>query len=222
MEALSEVSTVVLSDLGDVIPSISIDSQDMPEGDNSEQSGADQVDNEGSATSNDELANELDDELDNEFANDPQIDAFRRDNPLLYDVIKRMLTVILDRSEVDEPQEDIPVQPQAVAPSQAQVLTPTQTQAVVPTQAATSPQTQVATSTQTTPAAEMGRGGIERFIAPPRSTSNANTTPESFTNQQIEQFYRALASGRYRGRENDARDIELRIARAINEGRVTN
>ncbi|MBF0337071.1 MAG: hypothetical protein HQL05_04495 [Nitrospirae bacterium] len=200
METVSEVSTTVLSDLGDTIPSIGINSQGMPTVDNSGQVSQDNR----ADSANDK------DELDMELVKDPQVEAFCMENPLMYDVIKKMLNVAMTLVKgvsdpwlnADKPREYVPALPQM------QAETPLQTPVVAPQ--------------QTTPTVETGRAGLERFLAPPRSASGLNNTPEVFTNQQIEQFYRAVASGRYRGRENDARDIELRIARAINEGRVTN
>ncbi|KJU83830.1 hypothetical protein MBAV_003990 [Candidatus Magnetobacterium bavaricum] len=199
METLNEVSTVVLSELGDAIPGISIDSQGMPVGDDPRQVA--QTDNAGSAINNDAL--------DNELVKDSQIAAFRMENPLMYDVLKKMIGLSISYANINEP---VPALPQTQAATQQM-------------QATTTTQTQLPTPPQSQPTAETGGrsgAGMERFLAPPRSTSGVNNAPEVFTNQQIEQFYRAVAAGRYRGREKDARDIELRIARAVNEGRVTN
>ncbi|MBF0316792.1 MAG: hypothetical protein HQL04_01335 [Nitrospirae bacterium] len=204
MANLNEASTMVLTDLGDTIPGISIDSQGMVVGDDSGQVAQDgSVDNttdqeRPGATKNNK------DELDTELVKDQQIAAFRMENPLMYDVLKKMIGVSISYANMDKQQEAVPALPQMQV---------------------TTPQTQVVTLPQTTPTPETvsrTSAGMERFLAPPRSGSGVNNTPEVFTNQQIEQFYRAVAAGRYRGREKDARDIELRIARAVNEGRVTN
>ncbi|MBF0607538.1 MAG: hypothetical protein SFH39_10420 [Candidatus Magnetobacterium sp. LHC-1] len=200
MDTVSEVSTVVLSDLGNTVPSIGINSQGIPAVDDSEQVSQDN--DAGNANGKDEL--------DLELVKDSQVEAFRMDNPLMYEVIKKMLNVAMTLVKADKPQESAPALPQmqTATPLQTPVVAPQQTTPTVLSRGALTPET--------------GRAGLERFLAPPRSASSGNNTPEVFTNQQIEQFYRAVASGRYRGRENDARDIELRIARAINEGRVTN
>lgn len=64
---------------------------------------------------------------------------------------------------------------------------------------------------------------LEALAAPGRAKSAATTPPAEkpvFTNAQISQFYVDKASGRYRGREQEAQAIEAQIFDAARNGRV--
>lgn len=70
-----------------------------------------------------------------------------------------------------------------------------------------------------------GESGKQSYFPDTRTNSNelgdtdASDT-EIYTQKQIEGFYRDKKLGRYRGKEDEARQIELKIFRAQKEGRV--
>ncbi|MBF0345267.1 MAG: hypothetical protein HQL06_13690 [Nitrospirae bacterium] len=166
--------------------------------------------------------NTIMDALDKELTNDQQIEAFRSENPVIYDMVKRMFNIILNRALCADAVGGLDwhllfYRNGSLLQQPAEASTVLGNQNTSITQMATTTNSQAPSTV-----AEQAAAGIEMFLAPPRSTSGVNNTQEVFSNQQIEQFYRSLAAGRYRGKEKEARDIELRIARAINEGRISN
>ncbi|MBF0459312.1 MAG: hypothetical protein HQK99_15590 [Nitrospirae bacterium] len=168
---------------------------------------------------------------------DKELSAFSVDNPNIYNVVKKMLTIaVTELSNEDDDSDDSDdnagvVVPEVIvaeadgtqaSPETPEVLPAAETQTGTMTPVVKPRPFEQAAAAQNTAAPKEQK--IDRYAVPPRAVSNSakpTGSDDAFTASEIHNFYKDVVRGRYKGREKEADALEARIFRAVKEGRVT-